>query len=135
MPFFVLFLSFFSSQQAPGLIQFSFAKLLELLKYDNKNNELLVQRSSLCLTSRDRGKPSPTFTFAIRLPNCFSFKVLHYSALVLSTKTWYLILLSLILPLPVSRSLPLHHSLRQWPSAAAWVLQAEGWCPTDHSAW
>lgn len=90
MPFFGLFLSFFSSQQAPGLIQFSFAKLLELLKYDNKNNELLVQRSSLCLTSRDRGKPSPTFTFAFRLPNCFSFKVLYYSALVLSTKTWYL---------------------------------------------
>lgn len=50
---------FFSSQKAPVLTQFSFAELLELLHYDNKKNVFLVQSSSLCLTSRDKGKPQP----------------------------------------------------------------------------
>jgi len=108
--------------ETPGLIQFSCAELPEFQKYDSKNNGLPVQRNSLCLTSTERGKPSLMFTFAFHLPNCFSFKVLHYSALVLSIRIWYLILLLLILPLPVPPSLPLHDSIGQWPSLAAWVL-------------
>lgn len=69
------------------------------MKYDNKNSGLLVQRSSLCLTSSDSGKPSPTFSFAFHLPKRFSFgeEGPHYSGLVLSTKTGCLILMLLIL--------------------------------------
>lgn len=138
----------FSRQKAPGLIQLSFAELLEFMKYDNKNSGLLVQRSSLCLTSSDGGKPSPTFSFAFHLPNCFSFgeEGPHCSALVLSTKTGYLILMLLILcpPLPLlisplsngfllrlsfrlKAAIPQTRCLRTFPSPSILQLHISGW--------
>lgn len=131
------FCPLFSPQKAPGLIQLSFAELIEFMKYDNKNSGLLVQRSSLCLTSSDSGKPSPMFSFAFHLPNFFSFKEEgpHYSALVLSTKTECLILILLILcpPLPLL-TFPLGNGLLLLPvsfrlKAGVPQTQCLGTCP------
>lgn len=61
MPYLCCSSVLFSSPRTPSLIHFSFAELLEFLKY--KNNGLVAQRSSLCWTSRARGQPLLTFTF------------------------------------------------------------------------
>lgn len=79
-------------------------------------------------------KASTIFTFAFHLPNSFS---LSATLFCFSTfhPNWVPYPAVAHTALPVSPFLPLYDSCRQWPSAAAWVLQAEGWCPTGPSIW